>query len=492
MKEKSDKSLFGLRFYGFMIERNHWVAGGASPPDGWGFILKSTTIIANVLCINLKIYLTLFSVLFIFCPLTLCTLSAKDKQLKRRLIILSIDGFPGYYADPESPFAGLTPALDELKSRSKFSNKIRSVYPTMTYPSHTSMITGVDPALHGIWYNSPIDPFGKNQGGWMWYDEDIRVRTITDFAEIAGKRTASVYWPVSVGADIDFNIPQYWRSKIPEDEKIVRALSTNGLYDELKSKTGLVVSEITGDEEKIKNGVELWKLKKPDLLMIYSTDLDTAHHNKGIYSEEAKKKLIKIDFLLGYLIKETKLYEKKNVGLIVVSDHGFKEMNGICYPNTELKKAGHIIPEKEVWKYFFRTMGGVSILLKNEKSADKISRNEIVSLGRRIAEGCPGAVFESEGDPMFDRILKKFNSNALAVIYSNGNTGFGEKSDNSLFKKLETPVSTHGFLPTDPSMFTILLAYPDQKNTKLRSVKDVFRLSCDWLKISCRRGESRY
>ena len=129
---------------------------------------------------------------------------------KKKLVILSIDGFPGYYLTSDSKFKNFTPNLNKLITKSNFSNKVNSTYPTLTYPAHTSMLTGTDPIEHGIIYNSPVDPFRKYQGGWMWYDEDIKVKTILDFAKEKGMKTASLYWPVTVGADIDYNLPQYW------------------------------------------------------------------------------------------------------------------------------------------------------------------------------------------------------------------------------------------------------------------------------------------
>ena len=52
--------------------------------------------------------------------------------------------------------------------------------------------------------------------------------------------TASVDWPVSVGADIRFNIVQYWRASTPDDRKLTRALSTKGLLSEAETSAGPV------------------------------------------------------------------------------------------------------------------------------------------------------------------------------------------------------------------------------------------------------------
>ena len=76
------------------------------------------------------------------------------------------------------------------------------------------MITGQDPGFHGIEGNTPIDPFDLEDGAWLWYYDDIKVETLLDIAKQENAKTANVYWPVTVAAPIDWNIPQFWRKKI--------------------------------------------------------------------------------------------------------------------------------------------------------------------------------------------------------------------------------------------------------------------------------------
>ena len=199
----------------------------------------------NSICVHLCSSVVFF--LFFSCNLIERDITSATLFQNRKLIILSIDGFPGYYNAADSKFKDITPNLNKLAAKSHFSNSVDSTYPTLTYPAHTSMLTGTDPILHGIIYNSPTDPFKKYLSGWLWYDEDIQVKTILDFAREKGLKTASLYWPVTVGADIDYNIPQYWRSKTDEDEKLLKAISTKNLYKELKKDTGLSVLSLSGN-----------------------------------------------------------------------------------------------------------------------------------------------------------------------------------------------------------------------------------------------------
>src|SRR5262249_37882723 len=110
------------------------------------------------------------------------------------------------------------------------------VFPSVTYPNHTSMATGVGPARHGVANNVVFDPEEKNDGGWTWYAEDIRARTVWDAARARGQPTGLVSWPVTVGARATALLPEIWRAGTPEDVKLVRALSTPGLLDDTAAR----------------------------------------------------------------------------------------------------------------------------------------------------------------------------------------------------------------------------------------------------------------
>ena len=93
---------------------------------------------------------------------------------------------------------------------------MRNALPTITYPNHTTLITGVWPSLHGIAANTTFDPLRKNAEGWYWYFSDIKVPTLWSAVRDKGGNVADLGWPVSVGAKgVDTLIPEYWRSGRP-------------------------------------------------------------------------------------------------------------------------------------------------------------------------------------------------------------------------------------------------------------------------------------
>src|ERR1700761_9406491 len=164
------------------------------------------------------------------------------------VLMISIDGLrPGDVLDADA--RGFTaPALKKLVAEGVYANGVRNALPTVTYPNHTTLITGVWPARHGIANNPTFDPLQKNMGGWYWYAEDIKTGTLWDAVHQAHGKVASLSWPVSVGAaSIDFDLPEYWRANNPEDLKLVRALATPGLVASLEKATGLPLADADGD-----------------------------------------------------------------------------------------------------------------------------------------------------------------------------------------------------------------------------------------------------
>ena len=85
------------------------------------------------------------------------------------MVLISIDGLkPDYVLDADKQGLKI-PNLRRLVAEGAHATGVTGVLPTVTYPSHTTMVTGVAPAKHGVIANSPFDPFSKNLNGWYWY-----------------------------------------------------------------------------------------------------------------------------------------------------------------------------------------------------------------------------------------------------------------------------------------------------------------------------------
>jgi predicted AlkP superfamily pyrophosphatase or phosphodiesterase len=270
-------------------------------------------------------------VLGLICALALSVL-LPTVALAAPVLMISIDGLrPADVLQADERGLKL-PSLRRLVADGTYATGVRNSLPTLTYPNHVTLITGVWPARHGIAGNNPFDPEGKNLGGWYWYAEDIKVPTLWDAAHGGGLSVANLFWPVATGSrSIDWNVPEYWRARLPEDLKLLRALATPGLVPALERDTSLKVAAVfseepEGDEARAAWAGALMAEKHPSLFTLHLVSLDHAQHDFGPGSPEANRVLERIDAALGRLIDQTRAAEPGLV-VAVVSDHGFAPLH---------------------------------------------------------------------------------------------------------------------------------------------------------------------
>jgi len=249
--------------------------------------------------------------------------------LAEPLLLISIDGLrPGDVLEASKRGLSL-PNLRRFLTDGAHASGVTGVAPTLTYPSHTTLMTGVSPAKHRIVANNSFDPTGINQGGWYWYAQDIKAPTLWEAATKAGLSTGNVHWPVSVAAKgVTWNLPQIWRTGHPDDAKLLDALATPGLKAELEAKVGQryamgIDESLPGDQLRGRFAAALIAAHKPDFLTVYLTALDHEQHEKGPDTPAAKAVLEKIDAIVGDLVAaERKAHPDAVIAL--VSDHGFE------------------------------------------------------------------------------------------------------------------------------------------------------------------------
>jgi predicted AlkP superfamily pyrophosphatase or phosphodiesterase len=245
------------------------------------------------------------------------------------VLLISIDGLrPGDVIEAER--RGLKiPNLRKFVSEGAYATGVVGVLPTVTYPSHTTLLTGASPARHGVVSNTTFDPRQINQGGWYWYAGDIKLPTLWSAAAGAGKTVGNVHWPVSVGAQgVTWNLPQIWRTGHADDAKLVTALATPGLVAELEKATGETYAagideSITGDENRGRFTAQLIAAHGPEFVTAYLTALDHEQHAEGPGTPQAHAVLERIDAVVGKLVAAERAAHPDAV-IAVVSDHGFE------------------------------------------------------------------------------------------------------------------------------------------------------------------------
>jgi predicted AlkP superfamily pyrophosphatase or phosphodiesterase len=376
---------------------------------------------------------------------------------QRKLVLISIDGLRADWLEKDVK----APNLRALVARGTVAKGVTSVWPTVTYPAHTTLVTGARPNTHGILNNGPFDPFGKNLDGWYWYARDIRVPTLWDVAHAHGLTTANVYWPVTVGARFDWSFPQIWRSRTDEDDKLMAALATPGLFEEVHHRYGRTPAEHRGDDARADAMELILEQKKPDLSFFYLTDLDTAEHASGPFSPAANKTLESIDGQVGRLIEATKRAGTfEQTVFAVVSDHGFLPITKVVKPNVLLRAAGLLDVQQGKVTAFravaWKAGGSCAIMLRDP--ADAIARESVVTVFKEaaalpesgIAKGDEGSVIAAKGG----------FSGAALVLEAREGYAFAAGVEGPAVEDA-TDKGAHGFSPERPELrATFVIAGP--------------------------------
>lgn len=374
-----------------------------------------------------------------------------EPQSSAPVVLISIDGLKPDYVLEADKHGLKIPNLRRLVAEGAYASGVTGVLPTVTYPSHTTMVTGVAPATHGIIANSPFDPYSKNLNGWYWYAEDIRVPTLWDLCAKARLTTGSVDWPVTVGAKIDFNIVQYWRADNAEDRKIIRALSTPGLFAEAEGALGSYTDgndySIAGDVRRAAFNVYVLEKKKPRLHLSYFGSLDDEEHRSGPYSAQTFAVLEQLDAVIGQVRAAAEKAGGGRAIICVVSDHGFKLTDKEVNLNSALREAGLIELNEQgrvkSWRAFAWYGGASAGIMIRDQGDDDAKKRAGEALNRLAKDGSSGVA--KVADRTSARAWGGFPEAAFVVGLRSGYR-LGTKLQGAVTAAVR-PSGTHGYAP---------------------------------------------
>ncbi len=378
------------------------------------------------------------------------------------LVLISIDGLkPAYLLDHEKLGIKI-PNLASLMQAGSYAQAAESVFPSVTFPAHTAIVTGVQPAKHGIIQNKVFDPLEKNQEGWFWYAEAIKVKTLWQAAKEKGATTASVNWSATAGADIDYNIPEYWRARTPEDFHLLRALATpRGFLQDIEKIYGALNPQDYPDQKPegisdvmVANALKyLIANKKPNLILAHFVDLDTVEHKRGPNSTEAFQTLEKTDALIGQIIEATEQAGTFDQTVFtIVSDHGFTNYSKRIRLNPVFRDNGLLITDDKGkitdWKAAIHYDGPlVGIMLKDPN--DKETLNKV----HKILEGLIKDPKNGIARIYERREMAKYGGfpDAAFVIEASPGYSFNPAMEEPLVSDTSSK-GAHGYCPSNPDM----------------------------------------
>lgn len=313
-------------------------------------------------------------------PLCLLMSLAQVDGPPAHLVVISIDGLvPSSYTGADD---GRVPTLRALARDGAYAEGVVGVLPSVTYASHTTLITGVPPAAHGVFGNSVFDPEDRSNNAWYWYARDIRVPTLVGAAHAQGLSTAALSWPVTVGLDADFLVPEYWRpnSSHPSDARLLQAISSKGLFEELEAALKTPVPWPFRDKDRTDMAVHIITTHRPRVLLLHLTALDTAQHAAGPGSPRALETLQQMD---GYVGRVRDAVSRAGIAdrtyLVIVSDHGFAPIERQLQPNALFKNEGLLRVDDRgrvvEWQAYYHAEGGAGfVYLKTPDDAALVER----------------------------------------------------------------------------------------------------------------------
>lgn len=384
-------------------------------------------------------------------------------QTAKYVVMVTVDGFrPEFYLDSTYGM----PTVRELVRKGVAAAGMNPVFPSVTYPDHTTMVTGVTPARHGIYYNTPFEPEGQT-GKWYWDYSLIKVPTIWDAMHKAGRKTACVRWPVTFNAPIDYRIPEYWNYKDMSDARSYTAAATQplSLWKEVQdSATGYLQpddigaehNELVADENMARIAGYLIRRYKPGFIALHLACTDHYEHENGREGYMVRAAVAGADRGIKTLIESINRAGIADSTLIIVlGDHGFENIYRNFNPNYLLKANGLIGDvKKSEWKAQFHTSGGGAFLQLKDPN-DKATLAKV----KAILQDAPDSVkqYFAIVDEAKMAAIGADPHSPLGLTGLNG-TSFGSSTKvlTETFKKVK---GTHGYFPDHQQIQTGFVAY---------------------------------
>lgn len=371
-------------------------------------------------------------------------------QQVEHVVMITVDGFrPDFYLDSSWHAVNIR----KLMQDGAHAYGVNSVFPSMTYPSHTTIVTGVQPLKHGVYYNGMFEANGAT-GKIYWNDSAIKSPTIWEAAQKKGLKAASLLWPVSAGAPVLYNIPDI--GSLGENTREAYSKPA-GFVETLKKEVFGGVKEIDygKDHNVARIAAYVIQKDKPNLMTIHFFSVDHYEHMQGRQGDSVKMAVADADSSVGIIVDALKKAGIWNKTVIIVTgDHGFLNVTTTVNPNVWLVKAGLITDiKKGEWKaQFFSALGSSFLYLKDRN--DKKTLEQIAG----ILAGLP-----EEEKKLFRIIgpdqLKDIGGNPEVEFALSGMDGasFGNATTGEVIRPGHG--GTHGYFPDFREIQTGFVAY---------------------------------
>lgn len=384
---------------------------------------------------------------------------AKDEHV----ILISVDGLAHYYfEDPKAPM----PTIRKLAAEGARAKRMKTSLPTVTWPNHTTLVTGVQPGKHGVIGNSVFDRATQKDIVYLpdpHFDKDeiVKVPTVYDVVHQAGLSTAGIIWPASRNAKtLDWTVPDVGT------QELFTKYGTPSLLEECRA-AGIPVDR---QEEWCKAGnagkfprdnlykqmaVHVIKKHKPNFLALHLVSVDAFEHATGSKTPETYAAIQDSDNHIRDLVaavEEAGLKDKTTI--IVTADHGFITYTKTIQPNVLLKQAGYIKAfgprptERKVWSF---SQGVAYIYVIDQPNKKEILKDITPKLA--AMEGVEELIEEKD----FGKygLLSPDNDPRMPDLILSAKDGYyftNNVAGEDVIAKTDSPKGAHGYSPAHPLM----------------------------------------
>ncbi len=389
-----------------------------------------------------------------------CTETENDHYV----VIISIDGFPADALwDERIP----VPTIRALAEEGVWAKAMIPSTPTVTWPNHTTLTTGVHPAKHGMVTNGLFIRSGPGEPIYREPDLDRKelstFPTLYDVAYEAGMRTAEVNWPVTRNANtLHDSFPDAVAEITNTTPRLRSELVELGLIEE-ETDEAFQLGPVARDYVWTKATTHLIRSRQPNVMLLHLLNVDGTHHGHGAKTNPGNTALAYADANVRTVVEAIeKAGIREQTTIMVVSDHGFMNVTQRIEPNVLLRLNGLLEVDEEGNITSARVQavsnGGTAMVFATDPS----TKNEDLELARSLFEGAAGIVrvigpdeFEvygmphpSENEHMGDLVLGADEGHSF------GNSAAGDE----LVVSLDATIGVHGYISDVPQMETIFIA----------------------------------
>lgn len=388
--------------------------------------------------------------------------------LTNHVIILSFDCLSAL----DFPILQELPHFRSLIEQGAIAKKVEAIYPSVTYPSHATIVTGNYPNKHGVVNNTLLQP-GRESPDWHWYRRSIKGTTLYDEARKANLTTAALLWPVTGRAKIDYNLPEIFPNRPWQNQILVSLFSGSPLYQlDLNRRFGHIrngLSQPELDDFVLASAVHTIQTKKPNVMFVHFTDLDTQRHYHGFTSKETQAAIHRHDERLGQIInalQKSGIYE--NSTIIALGDHSALSENKAIQLNVLFHQKGLISVNQKGkltnWKAYCKSCDGSAYVYVKDKNDTQTIQTVQHLLEELLQDKQNGIEFILHDEDAKERGA---DGNCLFMLEAREGYYFIENYTGDFIKEItEKDVTsnkkytfgTHGYSPTKPNYETIFIA----------------------------------